>query len=71
MYRQKLGIKGMLTNEEHKLVSEGAKIARNTNQEFDESDIQLKDNILDEFWYRRKSEARRYVWMQIFSNLIF
>ena len=76
--RTKLGITSHLTDEEFQLVKKGAKAEQNSSvygdrDKIDEdvSKINVKENILQEFWYRRQHEARRWNWVQLLSNMLF
>ena len=76
--RSKLGITSHLTDEEYQLVKQGAKSEENSEIYDDKikmeegvTKINVKQNILSDFWFRRQNEARRYNILQIISNLLY
>ena len=58
------------TPEEMELIQRGAKHEDKDLEEVGEN-VKVKHNIVDEYWYRRHSEARRWVWILTISNLLY
>ena len=68
--RKKLGITKQVTVKELEMIQNGAKQCSEDQDEI-EDNVKVTDNIIEEFWFRRHQEARRWVWVICVSNLLY
>ena len=68
--RQKLGITSRLTSKDYEQVKQGAQHI-DASKEGLEENIKITSDILDNYWIRRRGEARKWIWLQTVSNLYF
>jgi len=52
------------------MIQNGAKQCSEDQAEIEEN-VKVTDNIVEEFWFRRHQEARRWVWLCSLSNLLY
>ena len=68
--RKKLGIISRISSKDYELVKQGAKHLQ-AEDEILEDNVKITSSVVDNYWYRRREEARRLVCFQLFTNGMF